>query len=110
MLVYVTGGLAYGRVSHQYNYDTANISDANQIFASSNTAVGWTMGGGAEYALGRNWSVKAEYLYVGLGTANFNLSLVNVDHINGGNLSSTAVVTSARFNENIVRGGLNYHF
>ena len=65
-LFYATGGLAYGRVSHQYNYDIANIDDANQIFSSSNTAVGWTIGGGAEYALGRNWSLKAEYLYVHL--------------------------------------------
>jgi outer membrane immunogenic protein len=30
--------------------------------------VGWTAGGGFEYALGRNWSVKVEYLYVNLGS------------------------------------------
>jgi hypothetical protein len=60
--------------------------------------------------IAQNWSVRGEYLYVGLGTASVNSTLVNVDHINTGNLSSTAVVTSARFNENIARGALNYHF
>jgi hypothetical protein len=30
--------------------------------------------------------------------------------VNGGNLSAATVVTSARFNDNIVRGGVNYHF
>jgi opacity protein-like surface antigen len=57
-----------------------------------------------------NWSVKAEYLYVGLGNPTVNSSLVNVSHFGGGNLSSVNVVTSARFNDNIVRGGVNYHF
>jgi hypothetical protein len=28
----------------------------------------------------------------------------------GGNLSSVNVLTSARFNENIARGAVNYHF
>ena len=62
------------------------------------------------WMIAQNWSVRGEYLYVGLGTANVNSTLVNTDHINGGSLSTTAVVTSARFNENIARGALNYHF
>jgi opacity protein-like surface antigen len=57
-----------------------------------------------------NWSVKAEYLYVGLGTPTVNSILVNPSHFGNGNLSAATVVTSARFNDNIVRGGVNYHF
>jgi outer membrane immunogenic protein len=30
--------------------------------------VGWTAGGGAEWMCGQNWSVKAEVLYVDLGS------------------------------------------
>jgi outer membrane immunogenic protein len=108
-LFYATGGLAYGRVSHQYNYDTPNISNANQIFATSNNAVGWTIGGGAEYALGRNWSVKAEYLYVHLGTTGLNLSGLPTA-ANGGNPSAGTTILNFNNNLNIVRLGANYRF
>jgi len=104
-LFYATGGLAYGRVGHQYNYDINNINGFNQIFATSNNAVGWTAGGGVEYMLGRNWSVKAEYLYVHLAATGLNLSGLR---FNGG----TAANTVLNFNNdlNIVRLGANYRF
>ena len=34
----------------------------------SNTAVGYTVGAGVEYAFLNNWSLNAEYLFVDLGT------------------------------------------
>jgi outer membrane immunogenic protein len=104
-LFYATGGLAYGRVSHQYNYDTTNIGNANALFSTSNESVGWTVGGGAEYAFDRHWSVKAEYLYVHLAASGVNL---------GGLQTSTFTVSDsiAKFNNNlnIVRLGANYRF
>lgn len=108
-LFYATGGLAYGRVSHQYNYDTANIQNANAIFAMSNTAVGWTLGGGTEYALGRNWSLKAEYLYVHLAASGLDLSGLPTG-ANGGNLATGTTVLRFNNNLNIVRLGANYRF
>ena len=108
-LFYATGGLAYGRVSHKYNYDITNADDYNQIFTSSNTAVGWTMGAGLEYALGRNWSLKAEYLYVHLAASNLNLSGLATAANDDGLLPGTSVL---KFNNNlnIVRLGANYRF
>jgi outer membrane immunogenic protein len=114
-LIYVTAGLAYGEAEINSSI-TQSVAGPPQFTpysgagTDSNLRFGGAIGGGIEWLIAQNWSVKAEYLYVGLGTANVNLSLVNVDHINTGNLSSTAVATSARFNENMVRGGLNYHF
>jgi outer membrane immunogenic protein len=32
---------------------------------------GWTAGGGIEYAIVPNWSMKVEYLHYGLGSANY---------------------------------------
>ena len=49
-LFYATGGLAYGRVSHQYSYDVTNASNGYQLFGSSDNPFGWTAGGGIEYA------------------------------------------------------------
>ena len=36
-------------------------------FGTSSTRVGWTIGYGAEFDLGRNWSAKAEYDYLSFG-------------------------------------------
>ncbi|TGQ27322.1 outer membrane protein, partial [Mesorhizobium sp. M00.F.Ca.ET.216.01.1.1] len=57
-MVYGTGGLAYGKVKTELQF--AGID-------SSKTKAGWTVGGGAEYAINSNWSLKSEYLYTDLG-------------------------------------------
>ena len=64
LLVYATGGLAYGDV----NYSA--ITHFNTIVYPTSfdrVKAGWTAGGGLEYALTRRWSLKAEYLYYDLG-------------------------------------------
>ena len=47
-------------------YQNNNFTPAFLV-SKSDTKYGWTAGFGAEYALGANWSVKAEYLRVMLG-------------------------------------------
>jgi outer membrane immunogenic protein len=76
LLIYGTGGFAYGRVEAN-SVLTANGSAAFLFgfgfdciaatpicFAgnSTRTATGWTAGGGFEFALSQNISLKAEYL------------------------------------------------
>jgi outer membrane immunogenic protein len=80
---FVTAGAAFGDVK-------ASIPG---LGSQSNTQAGWTVGGGAEYAFAPNWTIKAEYLYVDLGKFNCTTCGANV-----------------KFNENIVRAGLNYKF
>ncbi len=69
LLPYVTAGWAWGQSTL-----TAITTEAGGI-TSSNTATlnGWAAGAGLEYALNRNWSVKAEYLYLGFGTNAYNV-------------------------------------
>lgn len=62
VLMYVTGGVAFGDVN-------AEFSPAD-FPGQKNTRTGWTIGAGVEVAIGRNWSAKAEYLYVDLGRFN----------------------------------------
>ncbi|MCH4538747.1 outer membrane protein [Ochrobactrum sp. A-1] len=64
LLVYGTGGLAYGKVKSYVDLGEIGIS-------SSKTRAGWTIGGGAEYAITNNWTLKSEYLYTDLGKKNF---------------------------------------
>lgn len=101
-LFYTTGGLAYGRVGHQYVYGTGMPSDT-QTFNVFENHLGWTVGGGAEYAFNRNWSVRAEYLYVHLDNSVLDISSA------AGNSAGTSVL---HFNNNlsIVRLGANYRF
>jgi outer membrane immunogenic protein len=65
LLVYGTGGLAYGDVAA----DTSlSQSDTNGFIGSgvgnafNEILYGWTAGGGVEWMFTQNWSVKVEYL------------------------------------------------
>lgn len=83
---YVTGGLAVADVS----------STVVGLTSASETKAGWTVGGGLEVKLDRNWSIKAEYLFVDLG------------HIT---LPNGASPIRSDFDEfHIVRAGINYKF
>jgi len=59
-LTYATGGIAYGDIFAR------GLQVSGGVFsgATSQTKIGWTVGGGTEYALTPNLSLKAEYLYV----------------------------------------------
>ena len=82
VLLYVTGGLAYGGGRVDFG-----------AFNETQTHLGWTLGGGVEVGLTPNWSARAEYLYVRLDDRSYVLTGVN----NG-------------FSENVFRLGVNYRF
>ncbi len=56
VLVYGTGGFAWGRTS----------SDFAGFFTANQSHIGWTAGAGIEVSLSPQWSVKLEYLHVDL--------------------------------------------
>jgi outer membrane immunogenic protein len=62
MLTYLTGGFAVSNISLA---QSILLSAAGPTLAgsASSAQLGWTAGGGVEYALSWNW-FKAEYLYV----------------------------------------------
>ncbi len=104
ILLYGTGGLAYGKVSVTDNIavnftGTPAFVGATSISASK-TKFGWTAGAGVEGVLfnWNNWTWKLEYLYIDLGS----LSGSGVDPIIG------PYSYDAKFTDNIVRFGLNY--
>ena len=124
LLAYGTGGLAYGGVSvstgiAQFNNDCAQFP-GNCISAAtfssgafSDTRVGWTVGGGLEWMFWPNWSAKVEYLYYDLGNVTYSAGLLpTVGNTFLANTLVAAVVSQSqtRFNGNIVRAGVNYHF
>ena len=119
LLVFGSGGLAYGGVNASASYWGSNTEIfTNSIYSNydssgsySNTKVGWTAGGGAEWMFMPNWSAKIEYFYYDLGSVNYSLSpSLAIDPYTGNNYFSVLNTSSARFNGNIVRAGVNYHF
>lgn len=60
-LVYATGGVAWASLKDSFNDPVTFGFTA----APSSSVVGWTLGGGVEYAIANHWTVKAEYLHVG---------------------------------------------
>ena len=122
LLVYGTGGLAYGGASSntsqfQVGTDPAfgpALTPAWLAAGSySNTRTGWAAGGGLEWMFFPNWSAKVEYLYYDLGSINYGSgvlgSVLNVV-VPGQPLFLNGAWTSARFEGHIVRSGVNYHF
>jgi outer membrane immunogenic protein len=99
VLIFATGGVAFG------GFNT-NISLAAQpIFASasrSDTRVGWTVGGGIEYAVTNNWSIQAEYRFTDFGTIrNGDLAGLPADEFLNGH---------RRLQQNQVQVGFSYKF
>ena len=107
LLVYGTGGLAYGDV--HYAADSVYFPGGATFTHPASfdrTNVGWTAGGGLEYALTRHWSIKAEYLYYDLG----DHGATGVEFQNGVAAPAFAVHYNWETTANIVRGGLNFKF
>jgi outer membrane immunogenic protein len=103
LLIYGTGGLAYGNVSYSANTNFVPPGTATDPASFSKTQVGWTAGGGVEYAFSKHWTVKAEYLYMNLGSESVigNPSLPNPPFQEGYSWKTTT---------NIINFGVNYKF
>jgi outer membrane immunogenic protein len=67
VLLYGTGGLAYGHVNYSANTDFRPGGPVQYPASVSKTKRGWTLGGGVEAGINKHWSWKAEYLYYDLG-------------------------------------------
>ncbi|MGC2222660.1 MAG: outer membrane beta-barrel protein [Methylocella sp.] len=111
-LAYGTGGVAYGttRASVAIAQNVSPGFSSGASFGNFNkTLAGWTAGGGVEWLFYPNWSLKVEYLYYDLGHVNFTMSPL-VNSVAGVPVTVGAGSASTRFNGNIVRAGLDYHF
>jgi len=96
VLTYVTAGAAYGGTETGL---TTIANGATSSSITSATKTGWTWGTGVEAALGGNWTAKAEYLYVDLGSS----SAANTVAVPAGTLN-------VKNQTQIFRGGVNYRF
>jgi outer membrane immunogenic protein len=101
ILFYATGGAAFGRVKETMAENLTGNGPAN--FTTNITTfnqTGWVAGGGIEAAFAGNWTAKAEYLYLDLGTIQSSF--------NDGTPSTINNTSTVR--DHIFRAGVNYRF
>lgn len=114
LLIFATGGLAYGHVNLSTALTRIDLATgANtcvlpagggnncQNGSASEVKYGWTVGAGLEWAVDRNWTVKGEYLYYDLG---------HISHPMIDTRFPFVFNASADVRGNIVRAGVNYKF
>jgi outer membrane immunogenic protein len=95
VLPYITGGLAYGQGTISGN---GTVGAMPVAFNDTKTYVGWTLGGGLEWAFWNSWSAKVEYLYADFGRGRV-IPLTPMLNLNAG-----------RMTDHIGRVGVNYHW
>jgi opacity protein-like surface antigen len=109
--VYATGGLAWASVETKLAVDNVvpaeplNFS-AEQLAAlssgrstsSTDARFGYAVGAGGEWAFDRNWSIKAEYIYLGFDGGNSSVSIPGT------------TADASKLHLHTVKGGINYRF
>ena len=100
-LLYGTGGVAFGSVRAGVLGWFGGGPPGTLVQTETTTRIGLTAGAGFEHMLARNWTVKAEFLYVGLSGHDTNLTQL------GG-----AFIYNLRHTHDFLIGrvGLNYKF
>lgn len=105
LLLYATGGLAYGHAELATNLTIPGFS----AFPASAgvTRAGWTAGGGIEFTFSTDWSGKVEALYYDLGDAHIS-AFGTPDSVPGDRLFQRG--KTFELQGGIVRIGLNCRF
>ena len=102
-LPYITGGVAYGKTSADFSGSRLYPNGYGYGWDASGSATnwGWTIGGGAEYAITNNWTFKTEYLYVDLGSNDYTYLTADTNHYYTGSVDT-------KFHT--IKAGVNYKF
>jgi outer membrane immunogenic protein len=112
LLTYFTGGVAFTDFKH--SHQASEFISPPQLTctpfllcdtpASDTIDTGWTIGGGAEWALDYHWSLKAEYLYADFG------SVTSISDLNAVGFGASLINHSADLIVQTARVGINYRF
>jgi outer membrane immunogenic protein len=107
-LVYLKLGAAWARLSHTFSFEQTFGAIVQTATASGDTTrAGHLIGFGAEYAIGGNWSAKAEYNFVNFGE--YTTGITGTQTLAG---VTTPFSDNIRFEQqlHLVKVGLNYRF
>jgi len=117
-LVYGTGGFAYGNVTLNTAWLT-NESLGSAVYPTiatqnnvSQTAFGWTTGGGVEWLFKPNFSAKIEYIYYCLNNLNTSVTFTQTQISSGSAIPWASAIANTALSVAVgtIRVGINYHF
>ena len=109
VLVYGTGGAAFGNV--QTGLTGSGLAGSSPATGPllNTVQLGWSAGAGIEVAFFDRWTAKVEYLFVDLGSVTCNVQAsCEIDAV--GLSGFTPANDSIKLTANIVRFGVNYRF
>lgn len=95
LLAYATGGLAWAKIETSLDHDGERYD--GEVASTDDSHLGWTAGGGLEWALNERVSITGEYLYL-------NFDEEEVSFVGG------EVTYEPELDMHIVKGGVNYRF
>jgi outer membrane immunogenic protein len=111
LLVYGTGGLAYGQTETSFSTLAVGTGPGNcpAVFAcglgtTSSNHTGWAAGGGLEWMFAPKWTLRAEYLFVDLGSQSSSVASFNTV------FPPVTYTATSSFKENIARAAINFGF
>jgi outer membrane immunogenic protein len=114
VLLYGTGGAAWGHIETTLSQSclvgscgAVSIRSLAASSTSSTVKAGWVAGLGAEAALAANWSLRAEWLHIDLGTIGNSLTTTG-NSFGFPSAETTTWSRAERYDQ--VRIGLNYRF
>jgi outer membrane immunogenic protein len=115
LLWYATGGLAYGQTKAGVAFVCAlcgppSGTEGGTVAQSPNTSIGWTLGAGVEWRFAPAWSVKAEYLYVDLGSQSNTITYTYSQSAPKLPPFVSTLTSNVNERDNLVRMGINYNF
>jgi outer membrane immunogenic protein len=100
--------LIYGKAGGGWvannGFTVTNVTTGQSSSTSSNAVSGWLAGAGVEWAITPNWTVKAEYDYLGLGSRSVTLPGTVIPALAGDTF------TTGNRNVQLVKFGINYLF
>lgn len=123
LLLYATGGLAFARTSADLTVtgfppQGFTPPETTAVGSATENHLGWALGGGAEWNIGGGWSLKAEYLYLNLGSVDYRMKGTAYPSkapcagpiSSGCSFPHTTDSFNADLDMHVVRAGLNYRF
>jgi len=103
LLVYGTGGLAFGHVNSSATTDFRPVGTETYPASFSKTKKGWIAGVGAEIGLTQRWSVKGEFQHYDLGSESITANPVPP-------LPPFQIAYRWESTANLVKFGINFKF
>jgi len=110
VLIYATGGVAMAAfdASSRITFPDAVDVQYDYFAAYHERRIGWTVGGGLEWAFANNWTAKAEFLYLDFGSFDFQ-GIESTSPAGFANQTRTWK-TDIDAKEYVARVGINYLF